>query len=83
MAVDLTRITAVEVPMLWEQRTQLFGQNELDLAKTEAVDSAGIAFLVQWAKAQPQKQLKLSHVSTSVKALIKTFRLEPLFVLAE
>lgn len=83
MAVDLTRITAVEVPMLWEQRAQLFKQNELDLAKIEAIDSAGIAFLVQWAKSQAQKQLKLSHVSTNVKALIKTFHLEPLFVLSE
>lgn len=78
---DLARMTAVEVPVLWEQRSQIFTQSQLDLSQTEAVDSAGIAFLVQWAKSLPQKQLTLLHAPANVQALIKTFRLEPLFVL--
>ncbi|HIX56063.1 MAG TPA: STAS domain-containing protein [Candidatus Anaerobiospirillum pullistercoris] len=78
---DLARMTAVEVPVLWEQRSQIFKQSQLDLSQTEAVDSAGIAFLVQWAKSLPQKQLTLLHTPANVQALIKTFRLEPLFVL--
>ena len=78
---DLTRMTAVEVPVLWEQRSQIFTQSQLDLSQTEAVDSAGIALLVQWAKSLPQKQLMPLHAPANLQALIKKFRFEPLFVL--
>lgn len=82
-AVDFTRMSAKEVPELWERRAQIFTQAELDLSKTQAVDSAGIAFMVQWAKALPGKQLTLRHAPSNVQALIKTFRLDPLFVLKD
>ena len=79
---DLTRMTTVEVPQLWEQRQAIFQQHEVDLAQTTAVDSSGIAFLVQWAKSTPEHKLKVYHAPATVQALIKTFHFEPLFVLA-
>lgn len=82
-ATDFSAMTAVEVPHLWEKRAEIFKQNELDLAATRSVDSSGIAFLVQWAKALPAKQLTIYHAPNNVKALIKTFRLGPLFILKD
>lgn len=78
--LDLTRLTHVEVAALWPQRERIFAHNEVDLAQNQVVDSAGIAFLVQWAKHTQENKLTLHHASHNVRSLITTFHLEPLFV---
>lgn len=74
-------LTVKTVPELWEQRAELFKEQSVSLAAVTEVDSAGIAFLAQWAKAQPQMKLKLSAVPENALRLIKTFKLQPLFEL--
>ncbi len=78
-----TKLTNIEVPQLWEQREQIFKQNEVDLKDNEKVDSSGIAFLVQWAKSTKDKKLTIHHASANVTSLIKTFRLGALFELVD
>lgn len=74
------KLTHVEVAQLWSLREQIFKAAQVDLKDNEEMDSAGVAFLVQWAKSQGGK-LTIYHASDKVRSLIKTFRLEPLFVL--
>ncbi len=79
MTPDLTKLTHVEVAELWKRRDQIFSLAEAELKDNQAIDSAGIAFLVQWAKSKPEHKLVVRHASDTVRALIKTFRLESLF----
>lgn len=83
MSIDLSRLTHVEVAALWNMRTDIFKADEVDLKDNVQVDSSGIAFLVQWAKSCQNGRLTLLHSSDNVKALIKTFHLEPLFELKD
>ena len=48
------------VPALWKQRSGIFKSNEIDLLDTR-IDSAGIAFLVQWSKALNGQKLKNAY----------------------
>lgn len=77
--LDLTRLTHVEVTALWPQRETIFKEERVELKDNKVVDSAGIAFLVQWAKHTPKQRLTLLHAAPNVRALIATFHLEPLF----
>lgn len=63
---------------LWKQKDELFKLNELDLQAVK-INSAGIALLVQWAKATPNQKLKLKNVTQSALNLIRTYRLGCLF----
>lgn len=63
---------------LWKQKDELFKLNELDLQGVK-IDSAGIALLVQWAKATQNQKLKLKNVTQSALNLIGTYRLGCLF----
>ncbi len=67
------------VPELWERRFEIFKESNVDLKNLEDVDSAGVAFLVQWAKATPRHKLILTHATPRLLKLISTFRLEELF----
>ncbi|MGL5031322.1 MAG: STAS domain-containing protein [Aeromonas sp.] len=40
-----------QVNDLWQSRTQWWQNNQLDLSGITALDSAGLALLVKWAKA--------------------------------
>ncbi len=79
--MNLENLTVRTVPTLWEQRQTLFAQSSADLSALQAIDSAGIAFLVQWAKAQPASKLRLTAPPERALRLIRTFKLEPLFEL--
>lgn len=81
MSLNVEQLTHVEVSDLWESRKKIFSQDQVDLVGVKSIDSAGIAFLVQWAKTRPQKKLTLIHSTHKVRSLIKTFHLEPLFEL--
>lgn len=76
-------LTVKTVPALWEQRAGLFKEKSVSLASVTEIDSAGIAFLAQWAKAQPEMKLTLSAVPENALRLIKTFKLQPLFELQD
>ena len=67
------------VPKLWEKRFEIFKESKVDLKDLEDVDSAGVAFLVQWAKATPEHKLTLINATPRLLKLISTFRLEELF----
>ena len=66
------------VPALWKQRSGIFKRNEIDLLDTR-IDSAGIAFLVQWSKALNGQKLKIKNAPDNAINLIKTYRLTELF----
>ncbi len=82
MSIDVKKMTHVEVAQLWEQRSEIFKSSEIDLRDNQEIDSSGIAFLVQWAKSNGNR-LTVYNASENVKSLIKTFKLSPLFVIAE
>lgn len=83
MSLNVDKLTHVEVAALWEQRSGIFVQDQVDLQNIKQVDSSGVAFLVQWAKSRPQKKLTLLHSTHNVRSLIRTFRLAPLFELKD
>lgn len=83
MSLNVEQLTHVEVSRLWESREQIFDQDQVDLQGIKLMDSAGVAFLVQWAKSRPQKKLTLIHSTHNVRSLIRTFHLEPLFELKD
>ena len=66
------------VSALWKQRSDIFKSNEIDLLDTR-IDSAGIAFLVQWSKALNGQKLKIKNAPDNAINLIKTYRLTELF----
>lgn len=80
MSHDFKYLTHVEVANLWEQREKIFNDPQVDLKDNEEIDSAGVAFLVQWSK-NNNNELIIYNASDNLKSLIKTFRLEPLFIL--
>lgn len=76
-------MTVKTVPELWEQRSRLFAEGIVSLSGVSAVDSAGIAFLVQWAKARPGRRLILKGAPENALRLIETFKLQELFELQD
>ena len=72
------KLTVDTVPMLWKQRNEIFSADGADLSGSE-VDSAGVAFLVRWAKSLHGGKLKLAGCSPDVLKLISAFELKPLF----
>lgn len=72
------KLTVESVPGLWKQRSAIFSGEGADLKGAE-VDSAGIAFLVRWAKSLDGRKLKLAGCSADVLKLISVFELKPLF----
>lgn len=83
MSLDLEKLTHVEVSELWDKRSEIFQQDQVDLQGIKQVDSAGVAFLVQWAKSRPEHKLTIVHSTHNTRSLIRTFRLAPLFELKD
>lgn len=81
MSISFEKVTHVEVTSLWAKRDEIFKADVLDLKDNKIIDSAGIAFLVQWAKTTPQKRLTILNGSSNVQSLIKVFKVGPLFEL--
>ena len=75
----LQKLTVKTVPKLWKEREELFMYDTVMFAQDAAVDSAGIAFLVQWAKSQKHSKLIIKNAPLNALQLIKTFRLQDLF----
>ena len=75
----LQKLTVKTVPNLWKEREDLFMSDSVMFAQDASVDSAGIAFLVQWAKHQKNNKLIIKNAPENALQLIKTFRLQDLF----
>lgn len=75
----LQKLTVKTVPRLWKEREELFMSDSVMFAQDASVDSAGIAFLVQWAKNQKNNKLIIKNAPENALQLIKTFRLQDLF----
>ena len=75
----LQKLTVKTVPKLWKEREELFMSDSVMFAQDASVDSAGIAFLVQWAKHQKHNKLIIKNAPENSLQLIKTFRLQDLF----
>lgn len=76
---DFDSLTVSNVPALWERRHEIFKDSVFDMDQMQSVDSAGIAFLAQWALSKQDKKLKLQNISDSALALIKTLGVSELF----
>ncbi len=68
------------VEKLWDNREDYFKENEVDLSGISRLDSAGMAFLVLWAKATPEKKLKIHNPPKDAENLLKLFHVAPLFI---
>lgn len=71
------------VPALYKDRASYFSDKDADLSRSSEVDSAGVAFLVMWAKNLPEKRLTLKNVPDRALALIRTFKVGELFNIEE
>ena len=76
---DITSMTYESVPELWDRRGEIFKNTEIDLSSGRNIDSAGIAFLVQWSKALNGRKLKIKNPPLAATNLIATFVLASLF----
>lgn len=68
-----------KVEELWGIRNELFKEKELDLANVANVDSAGVSFLVIWAKNLKGEKLTVKSMPNEAKHLIDLFRVTELF----
>lgn len=82
MELNIVELNAKSVCDLWNNRNELFTENTIDLNKIKKVDSAGIAFLVLWAKSTSSGKLSLISAPESAINLIKLFKLENMFELS-
>lgn len=76
------RIDTASLLHYWPDREQLFAESEVHLDAVKLVDSAGLAFLVQWAKARLAEggsRLRLRSVPTQLQRLITMYGVGPLF----
>ena len=71
------------VPAFYKDRASYYSDSEADLSGASTVDSAGVAFLVMWAKNLPQRRLTLKNVPDKALALIRTFKVGELFNIEE
>ena len=76
---NLTELTFATVPLLWKQRETIFKDSVFDMQNIKKIDAAGTAYLVQWAKSQENKKIKLLNVSKTAVNLITTYRLNEIF----
>ena len=64
----LSEMTYESVPALWSLRAEIFKNQEIDLSAVKSIDSAGIAFLVQWSKALKGQKLKQKSAFSGYKS---------------
>lgn len=73
-----------QVTRWWPDHETWFSESEVDLHAVERVDSAGVAFLVKWAKVclqNHQQPLQLRGVSPQLRQLIELYGVSKLFTL--
>ena len=79
------RLTGETVPGYWKNRRELFSSAEADFRGLEAIDSAGLAFLVKWAKAVAAGggKLRLLNPTEQLSSIIGIYRVGDLFELGK
>ena len=79
------RLTGDTVPGYWKKRAELFSSAEADFSGLEAIDSAGLAFLVKWAKAVAAGggKLRLVNPTEQLTSIIGIYRVGDLFDLGK
>ncbi|MGL4206847.1 MAG: STAS domain-containing protein [Aeromonadaceae bacterium] len=77
-AIDTQRVSR-----WWAERETLFAESELMLHEVTSVDSAGLAFLVKWAKAQLARggRLRLQGGPRQLHRLLALYGVDELFEL--
>ena len=72
-----------QVSLWWSDREALFAESELMLHAVTSVDSAGLAFLVKWAKALQARGgcLRLHGGPQQLQRLLTLYGVEALFEL--
>lgn len=68
-----------KVEELWAIRGELFKEKALDLSNVVSVDSAGISFLVIWAKNLKGEKLTVKAMPNEAKHLVDLFKVSELF----
>ncbi len=68
------------VERLWKKRAEIFSDGVADMSAVDKIDSAGVAFLVVWAK---HRKLTLVNPPAEAKNLISLFRLGGMFAVEE
>ena len=81
--MELSRLTVDTVPQLWQERARYFALPAAKLGALKAVDSAGVAFLVRWAKNLKGERLILHQAPAQLVALLEIYRVKGLFKFAE
>lgn len=72
------------VPGYWERRAEIFRSERADLSRLRVLDSSAVAFLVQWSKSHGRDfRLALHQAPAELRGLLRTFRLEQMFVLQD
>lgn len=69
----------LQVEKLWANKDELFINNSIDLSNVIKVDSAGIAFLVIWAKNLSGTKLHIKSMPLEAKHLVELFKVTELF----
>lgn len=79
------RLTGETVPGYWKNRRELFSSAEADFSGLEAIDSAGLALLVKWAKAVAAGggKLRLLNPTEQLSSIIGIYRVGDLFELGK
>ncbi len=77
--INFEIMSAATVPQLWLERHEIFQNNFIDMTCVKEIDSAGIAFLIQWSKSLKDRKLCLKHPPQAALRLIATFSLQPIF----
>lgn len=65
----------------WTQRKKIFIEERVKLSDNVSIDSAGLAFLVLWAKELEQKKLHIVGAPRELVKLVETFKVTELFVI--
>jgi len=65
----------------WTQRKKIFIEEQVKLSDNVSIDSAGLAFLVLWAKELGQKKLQIVGAPRELVKLVETFKVTELFVI--
>lgn len=77
--INFETMSAETVPQLWLKRQEIFQNSFIDMTSVKEIDSAGIAFLIQWSKSLKDKKLCLKYPPQAALRLIATFGLQPIF----
>ncbi len=72
-------LNATKVEQLWQTRTEIFQHDSVDLSQVAKIDSAGISFLVLWARQQKDGILTVKSMPEDAVHLVQLFKVAQMF----